>query len=127
MDSSEIKRYFDKMRDIQETLLSFLEDEAAGNFEQFIELINNKIDRNSKIEMKEFLQLISKISDNHHRSLNFIDKIEQIIKYYVNEIKTNFSNYNIFNTFKKNKRLLLFLFNEKIIKPDQSIFSIISE
>lgn len=127
MDTSEINQYLDKMRDVQKTLLTFLEDETAGNFEQFIELINNKIDRNSKIEMKEFLHLLSKISDNHHRSLNFIDKIEIIIKYYLKEIKNNFSNYSIFNIFKKNKRLLFFLFNEKIIIPDQSIFSIISE
>lgn len=42
------------------------------------------------------------------------------------EIQKSFSNYEIFNIFKSNKLILLFLFEQKIIIPDKSISFLIS-
>ena len=72
-----------------------------------------------------FLKLISKISENHHRSANFIIKIEQILSHYSSEIKQTFTNLEIFEIFQNDKLILLFLFEQKIIIADKSILYLI--
>ena len=65
--------------------------------------------------------MLSKISNNHHRNLNFIEKIEKIIQHYKNQIHKYFSNFDIFVIFKSNKRIILFLIEQKIISIDKQI------
>ena len=65
------------------------------------------------------MYLISKIFKNHYRSNDskcFINKIERIINNYKKKMLLHFSNFEIFQIFKENKRILLFLFEEQIIK-----------
>ena len=68
-----------------------------------------------------FLRLISKISNNHHRGHNFISKLERILINYKKIIIQNFTNMEIFKIFKGNKRILLFLLEEKIIIMEKDI------
>ncbi|KAK8876102.1 hypothetical protein M9Y10_006288 [Tritrichomonas musculus] len=112
------------MKNHEELILQYLNNNCDET--DFNDLINNfktqKVAEN-KNELKLLLHLICEIADNCHRSLNFFNKIDQILKFFENEMKQYFSNYSIFNIFKSNKRLLLFLFNEKILIPDKFIYS----
>ena len=60
-----------------------------------------------------FLHLILKISNNYHCKRAFFNKIERIFLYYKDQITTNLTNFEIFNIFKSNKRILLFLHDQK--------------
>ena len=116
------------MRLIQKSILEFIEKETISceDFQDLISILNQqKITKNIE-DLREILQLLVKISRNHHRGLDFFKRIEQVILYYQKEIHENFSNYEIFDLFRSSKRLLLFLFEEKIIMPNKTIASIIS-
>ena len=119
------------MKEIEEKILEFLDNETAN--ENDFQYLNNLFDvyniKGSKYELKAVLRLISKISNNHYRLDDFIEKIELIINLFHKNIKKYFSNSQIFNIFKKNKRILLYLFEENILIPDLQIFNniIVSE
>ena len=123
----EIKRYIqdyvNKMKLIQETLLEYIDSYENENeiFQKLNQYFEDYKIRENKHFLQDTLHLISKISNNHYRSQNFINKMERILKSIENEIKSNFQNFDIFHIFKNNKRILLFLFEEKIIIPDQYI------
>ena len=70
--------------------------------------------------------MINKISDNHQRIFNFIEKIERILKLLKTDLNKYFTNREKFELFKGNKRLLLFLIEEKIVTIDEMIFSILT-
>ena len=65
------------------------------------------------------LKLISHIADNHIRNFYFNLKIERILQ--LLEINKYLSNRQIFDIFKNNKQILLFLFKEKILIIDEYI------
>ena len=117
------QEYLDIMKGIQESILYFLEDEANSE-ENFLILENKfkdiKISEN-RYELLSLLHLILKISNNHYRFPNFFSKIERILLKFKKEITKYFSNFEIFNIFKSNKRLLLFLSEQKIIIFDSNI------
>ena len=115
------------MRKIQELLLGYLEnDDSADQYFQNANIINDLEIIQNKYELKLFLHLISQISANHHRGNNFFTKIETFLKIYEDDIKENFSDFSIFNIFRNNKRILLFLFEEKIIIPNDLIYGMIT-
>ena len=97
------------IRDIETIILCF----------KFIQLFEQKS------EFEQLLKLISKISKNHHRRNNFNAKIDLFFQYLGNAIKKEFSNTEIFNIFKNNKKILLYLFENKIITIDKYIFNYI--
>ena len=103
------------------------EDELDINLKNFIDFVNITKICEDREEFKLLISLISKIIKNHHFSLKFFDKIKQIIICIESDIKRTFSNSEIFNLFKKNKRALLFLINQKFIILDQSIINYIIE
>ncbi|KAK8883532.1 hypothetical protein M9Y10_042626 [Tritrichomonas musculus] len=127
-DISFIQQYMDKMREIQRLIIEFIENDEISNenFNDLIDYFNKQNIKDNKHELKSLLHLISKIADNHQRAHDFFSKIEQIIKLFHKEINKYFSNFCVFNIFKNNKRILLFLLREKIIIPEKSIFLIIS-
>ena len=65
--------------------------------------------------------MITRIANYHYRSSNFYDKIIKIILIFKDAIKNMFSNTEIFQIFQSNKRLLLFLFEENLLKLNNSI------
>ena len=121
-----INEKINQMKQIQENLLYFLEDEEADSDQITFLEDEEQIIRADKCYLKEFLHLISKISNYHHRSKDFIIKTEKIILKFEQEIKKYYTNFDIFNIFKGNKRILLFLFERQIIKPEKLISSIIT-
>ncbi|KAK8836363.1 hypothetical protein M9Y10_039706 [Tritrichomonas musculus] len=112
-----------KMKKIQENLLDYLNDEA--NYEVKFQCIVKKCDEiknDDKIsKIKSMLHLLSKISDNYHYTADFFNKINRVLQLFKDEMKKKFTNIDIFNIFKRNKRILLFLFDEKIITFDEKI------
>ena len=123
-----INGYANKIKKIQELILEYIEndDSSETSFQNLINYFDDQKISNNKPEFKTVLHLISKITDNHHRKSDYFSKIEQILKRYQENIKSSFTNFDIFNIFKSNKRVLLFLFEEKIVIPDKSIAWIIS-
>ena len=117
------EEYLGTMKDIQENILTFLE-EKDNSEENFIILESKFIDSKIKdhlYELLSLLHLISKIGNNHHRFPNFFRKIERILLIFKEDIKKYFPNSEIFNIFKNNKRILLFLIEQQIIVFDEYI------
>ena len=96
------------LKDIQNSILEFLNSEENLSFSSLEKKLNQQFIKNRQI-LKSFLYLIAKIANNHFRCPLFFQKIEQILIYFHVEINKNFTNYEIFKIFQKNKRLLLFL------------------
>ena len=53
---------------------------------------------------------------------NFFQKIEKLIIFFERVIKEKFDNFEVFDIFKSNKRILLFLLEKKLMNIDESIF-----
>ena len=123
----EIFDYIEKKKDIHKKLLEYLENEknVEEYFQNVVQKINDQKIQNDKQEFKAILRLIIKISNNHKRSPNFFIKIEQIISNFKNDIKQIFSNSEIFDIIKSNKRIILYFIEEGIIIPDESIINVI--
>ena len=118
-----IEKYIEKIKNIEEILLEFLDTEA--NTEEYFLNLTKIIDKNKicsdKHELALFLHIISKLSKNRHRYHNFISNLEKFLRYYSNDIQKKLTNSEIFKIFKGSKRILLFLFEEKIITLDKYI------
>ena len=118
-----IKQILEEMRNIQVNLLEYLEDESNDdelfqNLKQIFDEIKLNEDEH---KLMSLLRLLLKIANNHHRDCNFFDKIEKIIQIFHNDIKKYYSNSEIFNIFKSNKRILLFLIEQKLMVMDEYI------
>ncbi|KAK8882928.1 hypothetical protein M9Y10_045574 [Tritrichomonas musculus] len=121
----QILEFIDEMKTIQEPFLDFIDKEESSemdqNFQDVIKIIQEKKIREDKYKLFETLRLISKISQNHYRSLNFFEKIDKIMSILTNDINKHFTNAEIFHLFKKNKQILFLLFSKQILVPDQMI------
>lgn len=123
-----IQEYVEQKKTLQDNIISFIEDDenTEENFQNLQEYFDNYKIREKKFEIKSLFYLISKISNNYHRSPNFFPKIERILMSFRDETKKFFTNFGIFQIFKNNKRILLFLIEEKMMVIDQQIASIIT-
>lgn len=103
--------FIDRMKKIQNSLLRFIDckDSMEENYQELIKLFDDERTKKNPHDIKIILCLLLKISNNHYRSTNFFSKIEKIILFFKDEIKNNFTNRDIFDIFKSNKRILLFL------------------
>lgn len=117
------------MKNIQKKVLEFLENEESTekNYQNLINYFQKQKLKDNSNQIKELLYIILKISNNHHRTVHFFDKIKQILQFFRKEIDFYFTNFDIFNIFKSNKRILLFLLKEKFIQPDKAIAQIITK
>lgn len=111
------------MEEIQNNILTYIENDNDEDDEYFSNLINDQKYQRFISKHKYFLFLLSKIINNHHRTENFFKKIQKIFFCLKGNIKQTFSNYEIFQIFKNNKLILLYLIQNKIIEIDQSIFN----
>ena len=118
-----IQKYLGIMQNIQHHFLEYIDNQdiKEENYQNLIQFINDNVIHKDKHEFKSILYLISKISNNHYRSQDFFSKIIQILRYLKSDITKNFSNFEVFNIFKKSKAILLFLIKEKIIEINQKI------
>ncbi|KAK8845767.1 hypothetical protein M9Y10_020685 [Tritrichomonas musculus] len=115
--------YIEKMKRIQDKILTFIEskENSETNFDNLKKVLIDQKTRENLHDLKSFLHLLIKITNNHRHAPNFFSKIEQIIQLFKDDIKKTFSNSEIFNIFKSNKRILLFLIEEKVMDIDDHI------
>lgn len=71
-------------------------------------------------QLTEFFHMLVNIAYHHKRIPNFFNKIENILKIFEDSLK-KYSNYEIFQIFSSNKRILLFLIKEKLLVIDDHI------
>ena len=117
------------MKNMQNYLLSFIEnqDNSEENYQILISYLNEQEIFNSHAETKSFIHLLCKILNNHYRSPCFFNKIEKILLFCKESFQKFFSNFEIFNIFKRSKKILLFLIKQNIFFIDKCIFHIMSE
>ncbi|KAK8882927.1 hypothetical protein M9Y10_045573 [Tritrichomonas musculus] len=119
----DIRKCIEEKKELYEKLMKFLEnsDNFEIHFQNLIEHINSKQIETNGENFKQFLELLTNIANNHHREGNLFQKIFFIIENLTNKIKQIFSNLELFKIFKSNKKILLFLFENKIITIDDTI------
>ena len=119
----EINVYLRKMKEIHTALLETLkfQEFRNQNNESLFKMINDLKIKENKHELRSVLHILSYISNNYHRSQDFFCIFFEILKFLKNEIKINFSNNEVFYIFKENKRILLFLIEEKILIVDKNV------
>ena len=115
----------EEMKKIQTNLLTFIEsdDELETSFDDLKTFFEDIKFRKNPNSIKSILQLIYKIAKNHQRKSNFYDKIKSVFLFFEEDIKNTFSNYELFLIFKNSKLILLILFENKILLPDEDIIS----
>ena len=113
------------MKTINDHLQNFFEsnDKDVENFQILNDLLKDQKILENRHEFKAVLYMIAKISNNFSRNSYFINKIEKIIDNYKDQIKNNFTNSEIFDIFYKNKRILLFLIENKVVNVDKTIYN----
>lgn len=113
-----VPKYFESKKLLHEAFLNFFENEDGNDDENFSTITSlfqeQKITENRQ-EILFVLNLVSHISKNHHRTPKFFDRIEKILQYLEGPIRRTFSDLDLFDIFKNNKRILLFLFEKKLI------------
>ena len=125
-----VKQYKDDMLTIENNLLQIFEESEEEEFE----CINNFFKKNNEQKIHEnleklevLLRMLVVIANNHHRCSFFFKKLEKILLTIKNAMKSHFSNRKIIDIFKSNKRIILFLIEEKIIIIDEYFISKISK
>ena len=120
----EIELLIQKKKEIYCSLIDFIEN---TDFESLIEIFEKHSIIKDKEEIIHTLQLLSKISDKHHRLPDFIDKLSKIIQYLIRDKKAQIPDYKIYEIFKNNKRILLLLLKQGFIQPNEEIIIDIME
>ena len=122
------QQFLDKMQSIQNYLLDFIDinGNVEENFQNLVLLFEKQKIKDNPSELKLLFYLITSISKNHYHGPNFFSKIEQILFFFKEELAKYFSNSEVFNIFKSNKRILLFLIEKSILKIDEYVFKVIT-
>ena len=94
-------------------------------YQNLIQVIKDQKIKEDKYDLIILLNIIVKISNNINRHSTFFNRIAKILLELKETIKQTFTNHELFNLFKSNKVLLLFLFKEEMIKIDYFIINII--
>ena len=121
MYNKSIEQYVNEMKELQEEILSIIEndfgsDEYDESIKNLTSLYQNQNYLKSTEELKTHIYCLSKITKYHHRQSDFFKKIKEIFNLLEEKIKNTFSNFEIFYFFKKNLRMILFLIQNNILK-----------
>ena len=117
--------YLKKMSDVHNLLLDYIDEEVneQEKLNNFLKFFNSHKIVEDKHLITSTIHLLSSIINYHHRATNFFNKIFNIILFLKNEFPQNYSDFEIFEFFKRNKRVILFLIKEKIINLNLLIVS----
>ena len=116
----------DKMSEVQSSILDFIDDnDEVNQQDNYANLVAIFEKEKNKHELKLILYMLSRISNEHHRCPDFFNKIFTILDIIKDDIKKQFTSTDIFNIFKKNKRILLYFGENEMIILNQKIINII--
>ena len=116
------ENYLLSKKDLQRSLIDFVEDNS--NFNDFKKKIYDQCQKilDSYQELKSLLYLFANVMNNHYRLPGFFEKFEALLLFLGSKsLLKKFSNKELFNIFKSNKRILLFLFKNNIITLTKEI------
>ena len=115
--------YLQKRKNIQACIINFIDEENKNDENLLIlkDIFKDQEMLESRDEIIELFHFLTKLANNHHQSASFFTKIEQLISLFKNEITKFLSQTEIFQIFMKNKRILLFLIEQKIFTIDHSM------
>lgn len=115
----------EKMKKIHAAILDYIDnaDSNEENYQNIDFLLKGNDIIIDQFDFKLFLHLLVKNANHHHRSPNFFEKIDKILMLCKKSIIKFYTNYEIFQIFHSNKRLLLFIIEEKLMTIDIMIFS----
>ena len=107
-----IEKYFEKMSNIQKTIEEFIvaKDNLEENYEKIKKIFSKEEIFKDRNQVKALLYLLKSICKSHNRQNDMIHKIEQIINQNKSMIKDKLTNSELFDIFKNEKLILLFLF-----------------
>ena len=114
--------FIEQMKKIQQYILNVIDNESH-NEENLFHLLQDLQITKDPANFKLFLSLLVSITNNHSFTYLFITKIKKILQHYVDEIQKYYFNDEIYYIFSKNRFILLFLIENKIIKINQNIIS----
>ena len=123
----DFQKYIKQKKEEYNHLIGFVESESDDEVlfknisEEASQKINNLPPKEKKSELKLFLRLVSSICNNHYRNANFQIKFEKIILFFQNIIQQTLTIPEIFDIFKDNKQILLFLFKHQIIEYNNQL------
>ena len=123
----EIETYIQQKKELYSPLIDFIEssDDSDIEYTSLINEIEKQSIVNNNSEVRELLQLISKITDNHHRDPSFFPKLERLLTHIIIEKKAQISSNEIIQIFESNKRVLYLLFEKRIVIPDSTIMNLL--
>lgn len=123
----DIESCIKKSKELYTFILNFLESEnnSEREFLSFTKVFDKQDILNNRNLFLNLLRLLYFIGDNYHRTSDFLIKLGQIFQYLAKDNQMPISNSDIFDIYKTNKRLLLFLFEQKFIIPDETILKLI--
>ena len=113
-----IQEYINGKKEIQKEMLFLLSEEQATkepNFSKLIQLFQNQKIFEDSNEFKEILYLIESLANNHYRSSNFYNIINQILLLLKNEFPKYLTPSEIFNFFASNNLIILCLLENKVL------------
>lgn len=119
----DLNEYLDQMNKIQSNILDYIENEEneEENFNSLQTFFDSIKIQSNKHDICMIFHIVISIGNNHHRNYFFWPKIEKILSYFTTEYKKNFTNSELFDIFSKNKRILLFFIEAKIIIFDKYV------
>ena len=98
-----IQDFISQKKELQNHILIYIDNDenSDNNFNNLVNLLTDKQISKSRKELYEFIILLSKIINNHHRCHRFYDKISCIFEFLANDIILNkhflISNYTTFS------------------------------
>lgn len=126
----DISDYLARMKAFYSSFIKYVENETKEpeNFRDFISFVNNNQYGRNSDELRSLLHIINKVS-NHHSQRGFLkNQVQKLLIHFTDQIKQTFTNIDIFNIFKNNKSILLFLFENELIQSDEEIvFQLLSK
>ena len=116
-----IQQHLDRNKYNQKSFIEYLDQKNIVDYDVLYQYFNEIRFKGTRFELGIILELISVVADNHHRNPNFFTKIETVLLQFKDVIKEKFTNYEIFQKFRNNKRVLLILFKHEILTADEYI------
>lgn len=123
-----VGQFVKKMKLIYNKLINYIEENDNDEilFQEVSNIFDEQKIRDDAQSLKSFFTMIVKIGNYHQHNPNFFTKIYKILELFKNDIMKSFTNITIFNIFKSNKIIFLFLLEQGIMTLDETIISTIT-